>query len=133
MRVHIYWNLHRKCWTIQQRGRVYGYADWITLSGVTFVVREAGRQRVLRERRKNVHAFVVGDLVGFGNGEREPDSGCVRARYNPYEGPDFTCGGEPIRDAPHAVLTGGRVYVQISQAPLTQASSREPSPSSSVS
>jgi hypothetical protein len=41
-------------------GRIVGYAEAVILTDVEFRVRESGRQRVLRERRKNVHAFVVG-------------------------------------------------------------------------
>jgi hypothetical protein len=34
------------------------------LTDVTFKVSQKGRQRVIREGRKNVHAFVVGELFG---------------------------------------------------------------------
>ena len=69
-------------------GRVVKRVHRILLSGASFVVREASRQRVIRTGRKNVHAFVVGFDAGqkgiFGidaNGRDFP----VRVRYNPYE------------------------------------------------
>jgi hypothetical protein len=58
-------------------------------------VSEAGRQRVLRDRRKNVHAYIVGrvsDAPGTLPGGR-------RVRYNPYETETFECEGLPIREA----------------------------------
>lgn len=64
MRVRCYWNLHRRCWSIQdaRSRRVIGHAKRILLRDVTFTVSEAGRQRVVSEGRKNVHAFACGSL-----------------------------------------------------------------------
>lgn len=62
----VYRNLHRRTFSIQgfvsaKRGwRVIGHGDNFLLRDVTFKVSEAGRQRVLREGRKNVHAFAHG-------------------------------------------------------------------------
>ena len=64
--VEVYYNLHRKCLSVRSRdrrvgyGRVLGHVDAIVLSEAQFKVSEAGRQRVLREKRKNVHAVVRG-------------------------------------------------------------------------
>jgi len=44
------------------KGRVVGWASTVLLSDVTPKVSEAGRQRVLREKRKNVHAGMGGYL-----------------------------------------------------------------------
>jgi hypothetical protein len=62
--VRCYWNLHARCWSIQdaKTRRVIGHATRVLLRDVAFKVSEAGRQRVLREGRKNVHAFAVGEL-----------------------------------------------------------------------
>jgi hypothetical protein len=46
-----------------------------------FIVNEAGRQRVIKEKRKNVHAFVVGYLFGGCLGHEA--SGGVPVSYNP--------------------------------------------------
>ena len=67
MRVRVYYNLNRAVWSIKAmegefKGRVIGYADAVVLSNAHTVVSEAGRQRVLRERRKNVHAYIEGEL-----------------------------------------------------------------------
>ena len=45
------------------KGRVVGHANGLLLKNCEFAVSQAGRNRVLKEKRKNVHAGVVGDLV----------------------------------------------------------------------
>ena len=45
------------------KGRVVGHVSAIELEGCTFRVSEAGRQRVIRDRCKNVHATVRGRVV----------------------------------------------------------------------
>lgn len=69
MRVRVYYNLNRSVWSIkamdgEHKGRVIGYAKAVTLRDAHTVVSEAGRQRVLREKRKNVHAYIDGEIVG---------------------------------------------------------------------
>jgi hypothetical protein len=67
MRVEIYRNLHKNTFSIRsvKTGRVIGHADVVEVKNAQFVVRQAGRERVLKESRKNVHAFVRGELVGM--------------------------------------------------------------------
>jgi hypothetical protein len=73
MRVSVYFNLHRRLFSVRAEegpaaGRVIAHARHVTLgghSGCSFVVQEGGRQRVLAEGRKNVHAFVRGELEGM--------------------------------------------------------------------
>ena len=65
MKVFCYFNLHKKLWSVKalegpMKGRVIAHKRLITLAGAVPKVSEAGRQRVLRERRKNVHAGLVG-------------------------------------------------------------------------
>ena len=65
MKVFIYFNLHRKCFSVKalegaKKGRVVAHVNDAIVYNPTFKVSEAGRQRVLRERKKNVHAGVVG-------------------------------------------------------------------------
>lgn len=70
MKVFVYRNLHKKgnVYSIRAmdgilKGRVFGHAHGIYLENCEFHVSQAGRQRVLKEKRKNVHAGIVGDLV----------------------------------------------------------------------
>lgn len=57
---------------------------------------ERVRQRVLRERKKYVHAGVVGHVLAAAP---EYERAGKRLRYNPYEGPSFTADGAPVRAA----------------------------------
>jgi hypothetical protein len=63
MRVHVYWNIHKKCWSVRHKGKVIQYRKRVALADCTFHVQPAGRARVLREKRKNVHAYICGTLV----------------------------------------------------------------------
>lgn len=83
MKVKVYWNLHRKCFSVQHCGKVVMHVDDITIYNPVFKVSEAGRQRVLREKRKNVHAFVVGDYYRDPVEEFSPQGHIVT--YNPYK------------------------------------------------
>ena len=78
--VKVYWNLHRNLYSIQQRGLVVGHTDRIALRDATFKVNQAGRNRVLKEKKKNVHAFVVGFID-----ERPQLFWDVKIVYNPYK------------------------------------------------
>ena len=82
--VKVYRNLHKQCYSVQQCGVVVGHCDVINMVKVKFVVSEAGRQRVIKDKKKNVHAFIVGypTLVNA-------PSNMVQVRYNPYESGNF--------------------------------------------
>jgi hypothetical protein len=60
--VFVYFNLHSKKWSVRLKstGRVVAHCSSLSLSHASPVVSEAGRQRVIREKRKNVHAGIVG-------------------------------------------------------------------------
>lgn len=44
-------------------GLVCGHAHIVYMTNVSFVVNESARQRVLESKRKNVHAYVSGDII----------------------------------------------------------------------
>lgn len=112
-RVMAYRNLHKGCWSLKElrTGRVVAHLDEVFISDALFRVSEAGRQRVLRERAKNVHAGVVGVVS-------PPPGGGVFAsrtgvRYNPYQAATFLTvpDGAPISGAPLVHLdAAGRAY-----------------------
>jgi hypothetical protein len=62
------------------KGRVIARSSHVLLTDVRPKVSQAGRRRVLREGRKNVHAGLVGNLVSL---DRRPFHGDV-ITYNPY-------------------------------------------------
>ena len=61
-RIRAYYNLHRKCFSIQdyQTGLVIEHTDKLFMTNAMFVVRKSGNERVKKEGKKNVHAFVNG-------------------------------------------------------------------------
>ena len=73
--VRVFKNLTRDTWSVQIKTvkgwRVVGYSEEIRLNNARPVVSEKGRQRVLKERKKYVHAFIEGEwcdgweLTGF--------------------------------------------------------------------
>jgi hypothetical protein len=82
-RVEVYRNLHKNCYSVraltgENKGRVIDHVQSITLTDAKFVVQPAGRDRVLREKRKNVHAFVRGHI------SNEPFKNGTPVIYDPY-------------------------------------------------
>lgn len=85
--IEVYRNLQRNCWSIRQGGIVVLHTDYICLKDCEFVVSKAGRERVLKEKRKNVHAFVRGYLC---LPSQVPRLGCwSEVSYNPYKYDSF--------------------------------------------
>ena len=62
-KVEVYFNLHKKCWSIRQAGVPVVHSDFVEIKEPQFVVQQGGNARVRREKRKNVHAFVRGYLT----------------------------------------------------------------------
>ena len=62
-KVEVYFNLHKKCWSIRQAGKPVVHSDFVEIKEPQFVVQQGGNARVRREKRKNVHAFVRGYLT----------------------------------------------------------------------
>ena len=122
MRVFVYFNLHKKLWSVKalegpNKGRVVAHKTSLSLHNCAFKVSEAGRQRVIREKRKNVHAGVVGywyddnDSVTYSNANHALQFG-FGVTYNPYKYSTFVQTNEertPIHSAPFVVLDGRTV------------------------
>lgn len=87
MKVFVYYNLHKHVFSIkamegEHRGRVVGYTTHVVLSDATPKVSEAGRLRVIRERKKNVHAGIVGIVESLGDIGKQIGEDVT---YNPYK------------------------------------------------
>jgi hypothetical protein len=95
------------------------------MKNVGFKVSEAGRQRVLREKCKNVHAGVVGEVEALWGAQlrSEIDNKTIKGlsvgkpwmpidgaivRYNPYETQGFirSCDGVRVERASRVMLDG---------------------------
>jgi len=88
---------------------VLGYSKSVTLESATYIVRESSRQRVLKEKRRNVHAWVEGSLVNSGT---FPPEGVRPGYYNPYHTSLFIDHETkaPIMDSDIAHCEGKYVY-----------------------
>jgi len=89
MRVEVYWNLHKHLFSVRalegpNKGRVISHSHGITLTDVKFAVQPAGRERVRREGKKNVHAFVRGRIANSGFENCHEDFYYEKITYNPY-------------------------------------------------
>ena len=117
-KVDIYRNLNvpkeqLEKWSILDRStrRVVDITHSALVKNVKFIVQPAGRKRVLEEKRKNVHAFVRGDLIEnpwwFALKETlEEDHYLTKVSYNPYKADHF------IReDTGEAVYQAGDVWI----------------------
>lgn len=87
--VRCYRNLHKDCYSIvsTKTGRVDRHQRHVVIANASFRVRPAGRERVLKTKRKNVHAFVCGLMLQ--TNFRFPDFAPREAYYNPYKTKTF--------------------------------------------
>lgn len=102
-KVFVYMNLHasrkegRPVYSVKalsgpHKGRVIIRSPEVLIKDAAGKVSESGRQRVLREERKNVHAGIVGELVAVGDSawrtgpnHRKHLGGWRKVTYNPYK------------------------------------------------
>jgi hypothetical protein len=101
MKVKVYFNLHKGCFSVQHKGRVVAHVEDITLTDVSFAVNENGRQRVLATKRKEVHAFVKGTITRDFLVEQDCFMEGMDVTYNPYKHPTFVVrhNAQPVSEA----------------------------------
>lgn len=91
-KVMVYFNLHKKTFSVSYDGKVILHADYVKLGNVEFRVRSGGNERVRREKSKNVHAFVIGTLLDYCEYPCDdipnPSSDKI-VTYNPYKHNSF--------------------------------------------
>lgn len=108
--VEVYRNTNRKgvVYTIRQGGYVVAHADEVMLVNAEFHVSEAGRKRVKKTGRKNVHAWVRGELVK----EKGPAEKMFPVGYNPKRFKTFRRldRKRPIQKAAFVVLNQEGVF-----------------------
>jgi hypothetical protein len=121
MRVFVYYNLHKKLFSVKalegdRKGLVVAHRTHLMLEDVTFKVSQAGRQRVLREQRKNVHAGAQGTWVPD-DGDRVADAlyTLTALNYNPYKYSTFVNKDteEPVHTAKWAVLENRKIFAEL--------------------
>ena len=91
MKVFVYWNLTKGIWSVKalqgdQKGLVISHATNIKLTNCEFKVSEKQRQYVIKNKRKVVHAGVVGYLSLL---EFAQEQVSISVTYNPYRFSSF--------------------------------------------
>jgi hypothetical protein len=114
--IRVYFNFRRKLFSVQAKVKgkwvVVEHTNNIVLRNAIFKVSEAGRQRVLKQKRKNVHAFIIGERFPY-----IPKSFVYRDEisYNPYKGPNFivATGNKPLNRAKYVAIIDNKVIALI--------------------
>jgi hypothetical protein len=87
-KVMVYYNLHKHTFSVSYDSKVILHADYVKLGDVEFRVRPGGKDRVRKEKSKNVHAFVIGTLLEYCeypcDNIPNPSSDMI-VTYNPYK------------------------------------------------
>ena len=105
--VEIYRNLNKpgKTYSIRQDGLIIGHSNSLLLKDCEFIVNEVGRQRVIKQKRKNVHAFIRGELLNCN--PEHLDYGEVT--YNPYKNKSFLLNGKKVKFSKIVLISGGHI------------------------
>lgn len=118
----IYRNLHKNCFSVlkydkEKKGyRLHAHVDEAILSGVKTKVSEAGRKRVLKEKAKNVHAFIFAKSFSplmSGTLRLIPHAYPDELYYNPYTTQQFInkTTGENVTDCNTVMLKNCKAYI----------------------
>ena len=106
MIVEVYWNLRKRTWSVRAKDTrlVIDHKDSILLKDAILSVKQGGRERVLRDQQKNVHAFAIGEVVDLDKLIYPYNNQVI---YNPYKYTSFVMADteEPIYKADHIYLT----------------------------
>lgn len=105
-KVFVYKNLHKDCWSIKQDGLVKAHTEEVRMWDCAFQVNARGRQKVLDEQRKNVHA----GIKGYIDNDQQVPSG-IEVTYNPYKYDSFVdkATESPIYSSLFTTLTKNKV------------------------
>ena len=112
--VEVYRNLNRgKVFSIKDKktGLVVAWADRFMIENVICKVREGGRQRVIKDKRKNVHAFLVSNYAG----ECEMDISTMNELYyDPFNLDSFINKetGEKVIDVESVYFEDGKAFIK---------------------
>ncbi|WP_441296444.1 hypothetical protein [Bacillus sp. UMB0728] len=113
-KVEVYRNLNKgKLFSIKDKksGLVVAHGDSFKVTDVVCKVSEGGRQRVIKDKRKNVHAFLSATYAG----ECEVDKGeMTELYYDPYTLDSFInkVTGEKVAEADVVWFKDGKAYIK---------------------
>jgi len=116
MKHAVYFNLHKHRLSLrdEKTKKVVGYCEAVWFKDALFKVSEAGRQRVLREKRKNVHAVVCGTLLQAGSIYNFPLNGYVSIIYDPYRFNSFVdyVNNKAVKSAESVLVIGKKIFAK---------------------
>lgn len=108
--VQVYRCLNRRgfVFSIKQGSYVVAHTSEITLNNVSFHVGETGRERCLKEKQRNVHAWVIGTI---NDSIVECDSDIY---YNPYKTDSFILSkdGSKIDHTDFLTIKNNKISIQ---------------------
>lgn len=111
MKCRVYYNLVKKLLSVQAKvngvWKVVRHCQSISLTDVVFKVSEKGRQRVIKNKRKNVHAYICGTMI---LGEPDSTEWMDLITYNPYKFEKFYDGEKYVDTADRVFVKGRMVY-----------------------
>lgn len=117
-KVKVYRNLHKSgvVYSIRdaKTGQVLGHSPSVMLENVEYEVHEAGRQRVIKEKKKNVHSFVTGTYAGpYSAAERKEAVKGEAVSYNPYKSGSYysKVDERPVAGADSVIVDQTGVYM----------------------
>jgi hypothetical protein len=108
--VEVYRNLHNDLFSLRDKGTglVVAHGNNFCIFNCTFNVTKSGRDRVIKEKKKNVHAWGVGQFMGgYHNLPDEP----IEVYYDPYKYETFINKetSNPVHNVFVAIFKDGKV------------------------
>ena len=109
----VYRNLNNKCFSIKQKGLVVAHADNFIIHSVKTKISQKGRERVLKEKRKTVHAVLVSNNFEKVDKDSIDISKLDELYYEPYTLDSFINKrtGERLESIDSVYLTDGKAYI----------------------
>ena len=103
--IRVYRNLHKKVYSIKQGNLVVAHSFRLCLRDFKTIVSKKGREKVLIDKRKNVHAFLEGyyETSGMGTTAARNDLQSI-IQYNPYKHDYFFCGDIVVNGGKFCIL-----------------------------
>lgn len=94
MRCHVYRNLNLGLWSVRDplTGLIVRHTTMVEVVDAICRVQPCGHARALQEKKRNVHAYVIGD--GREPATRRRKGTWLEFTYNPFRADHFTVDGE---------------------------------------
>jgi len=116
MKHAVYFNLHKHCLSLrnEKTRKVVSHCESVWFKDAEFKVSQAGRQRVLNQKKKNVHAVVRGEVLSIDNTQVMNLDGYSLIYYNPYIYKSFIewNSEKPVKSAKSVVVVGKSVFAK---------------------